>query len=130
MKSLAEKTSETKKEHAFLVLGWMQDGNFLFNGIAGDDDKVEYCHIVLPENGDVNCMTFDKEAKKFKKVVDVISVGQNGGDMVPACTFESPKSLSVASFAKEKDESNDDKLYDDCIESILRQYDIGRSFLI
>lgn len=31
MKSLAEKTSETKKEHAFLVLGWVQDGNFLFN---------------------------------------------------------------------------------------------------
>lgn len=28
MKSLAEKTSETKKEHAFLVLGWVQGGNF------------------------------------------------------------------------------------------------------
>ena len=213
MKSLAEKTSETKKEHAFLVLGWMQDGNFLFNGIAGDvdideemkkviydrnpewktndsaadfnallsvywqainnhidrmkasglkplvslghthpnasesygnyslpdlvgfsmqeeavrgkreSDEVEYCHIVLPENGDVDCMTFDKEAKKFKKVVNVMSVGQNGGDMVPAYTFESPKSLSIASFAKEKDESDDDKLYDDCIESILRQYE-------
>ena len=38
MKSLAEKTSETKKEHAFLVLGWVQGGNFLFNAIASDVD--------------------------------------------------------------------------------------------
>ena len=213
MKSLAEKTSETKKEHAFLVLGWVQDGNFLFNGIASDvdideemkkaiydrnpewkadgsavdfnvllsvywqvinnhidkmkasglkplvslghthpnasesygnyslpdlvgfsmqeeairgnrdSDEVEYCHIVLPENGDVDCMTFDKEMGRFKKVVNVMSVGQDREGMVPAYTFESPKSLSVASYMKEKDEPDDDKLYNDCIESVLRKYE-------
>lgn len=213
MKSLAEKTSETKKEHAFLVLGWVQDGNFLFNGIASDidideemkkaiydrnpewktddsaadfnvllsvywqainghidrmkasglkplvslghthpnasesygnyslpdlvgfsmqeeairgnrdSDEIEYCHIVLPENGDVDCMTFDKEAGRFKKVANVMSVGQNGEDTVPAYTFESPKSLSTASYVKEKDESDDDKMYDGCIENILRRHE-------
>lgn len=213
MKSLAEKTSETKKENAFLVLGWVQDGNFLFNEIASDidineetkkaiydknpeweadnsaadfnvllsvywqainnhidrmkasglkplvslghthpnvaesygnyslpdlvgfsmqeeairgnrdSDEIEYCHIVLPENGDVDCMTFDKEAGRFKKVVNVMSFRQNGEDTVPAYTFESPKSLSTASYVKEKDESDDDKMYDDCIESVLRRYE-------
>ena len=212
MKSLAEKTSETKKEHAFLVLGWMQDGNFLFNKMASDvdideemknaiydgnpewraddsaadfnvllsaywqainshidrmkasglkplvslghthpnasesygnyslpdlvgfsmqeeairgnrdSDEIEYCHIVLPENGDVDCMTFDKEAGRFKKVANVMTVGQNGEDTVPAYTFESPKSLSTASYVKEKDESSDDKLYDDYIEELLQKH--------
>ena len=213
MKFLAEKTSETKKENAFLVLGWVQDGNFLFNGIASDvdideemkkviydgnpewkaddsaadfnvllsvywqainnhidrmkasglkplvslghthpnvaesygnyslpdlvgfsmqeeairgnrdSDEIEYCHIVLPENGDVDCMTFDKEAGRFKKIANVMSFRQNGEDTVPAYTFESPKSLSTASYVKEKDESDDDKMYDDCIESVLRRYE-------
>lgn len=212
MKSLAEKTSETKKEHAFLVLGWVQNENFLFNGIASDtdineetkkaiydrnpewkaddsaadfnvllsvywqainshidkmkasglkplvslghthpnasesygnyslpdlvgfstqeeairgnrdSDEVEYCHIVLPENGDVDCIIFDKEAGRFKKVTNVMSVGQNGEDTVPAYTFESPKTLSTASYVKEKDESSDDKLYNDCIEELLQKH--------
>ena len=212
MKSLAEKTSETKKEYAFLVLGWTQGENFLFNAIASDvdineetkkaiydknpeweaddsaadlnvllsaywqainghidkmkasglkplvslghthpnvsesygnyslpdlvgffmqeesirgnrdGDEVEYCHIVLPENGDVDCMTFDKETGRFKKVTNVMSVGQNGEDTVPAYTFESPKILSETSYVKEKNESEDDKLYDDCIDEIIRKH--------
>lgn len=212
MKSLAEKTSETKKEHAFLVLGWTQGGNFLFNAIASDvdineetkkaiydknpeweaddsavdfnillsvywqainshidkmkasnlkplvslghthpnasesygnyslpdlvgfsmqeetirgnrdGDEVECCHIVLPENGDVDFMTFDKETGRFKKVANVMSVGQNGEDKVPAYTFESPKSLSETSYVKEKNESEDDKLYNDCIDEIIRKH--------
>lgn len=212
MKILTKNTSETKKEHAFLVLGWVQDGNYLFNGMASDvdiDDKTkrtvydknpewetddsavdfnillstywqvinghidrmktsgrrplvslghthpnasesygnyslpdlvgfsmqeeairgnrddrefDYCHIVLPENGDVDCMTFDKETKCFKKIVNVMSVGQNEESIVPAYTFESPKSLSETSYIKEKNESEDDRLYNDCIEDVLRQH--------
>ena len=213
MKSLVEKTSEKKKEYAFLTLGWVQDGNFLFNRIASDmdideenkkaiydrnpewktddsaadfnvllsiywqaindhidrmkqsglkplvslghthpnasesygnyslpdlvgfsmqedvirgnrdRDEIEFCHIVLPENGDVDCMAFDEEVGRFKKVANVMSVGQSGEDMVPAYTFESPKSLSNTSYIKEKDETEDDVLYDNCIESILRRYE-------
>ena len=51
-----------------------------------------------------------------------MSVGRNGEDTVPAYTFESPKSLSTASYVKEKGESSDDKLYDDCIEELLRKH--------
>lgn len=212
MKTLVEKTSETKKEYAFLVLGWVQDGNFLFNGIASDidideatknafydknpeyktgdsavdfnvilsaywqaingyidrtkgsglkplvslghthpnasesygnyslpdlvgfstqeeairgnrdSDEVEYCHIILPENGDVDCMTFDKEAGQFKKITNVMSVGQDGEDVVPAYTFKSPESLSETSYVKEENESDDDKIYNDYIEEIIRRH--------
>lgn len=212
MKTLAEKTSETKKEYAFLVLGWVQDGNFLFNGMASDldideatknafydknpeyktgdsaadfnvilsvywqainghidrmkgsgakplvslghthpnasesygnyslpdlvgfsmqeeairggrdGDEVEYCHIILPENGDVDCMIFDKEAGQFKKITNVMSVGQDGEDVVPAYTFKSPESLSRASYVKEANESDDDKIYNDYIEEIIRRH--------
>lgn len=87
-----------------------------------DGDEVEYCHIVLPENGDVDCMTFDKETGRFKKVTNVMSVGQNGEDTVPAYTFESPKILSETSYVKEKNESEDDKLYDDCIDEIIQKH--------
>ena len=212
MKSLAKETAKTKKEHAFLVLGWTQDGNYLFNGIASDldindeikkaiydqnpewqtndsaadfnillsvywpainshidkikasglkplislghthpnvsesygnyslpdlvgfsmqeeaiqgnrdNDEFEYCHIILPENGDVDCMTFDKDAAQFKKIANVISIGPSGEDMVPAYTFKSPESLSTTSYTKEKNESNDDILYNDCIKAILQKH--------
>ncbi len=212
MTELAGKTAETKKEHSFLVLGWVQDGNCLFNAIGSDIDindefkrkfydenpdleaddsaadfnmlltyywqainghidkmkasgmkplvslghthpnasesygnyslpdlvgfslqeeairgrrdegEFEYCHIVLPENGDVDCMVFDKTQNRFKKITSVISVGQSGEEKVPAYTFESPKILSEASYVKERNESEDDKLYDDCIEEIIRKY--------
>lgn len=212
MKSLVAETAETKKEHAFLVLGWVEDGNYLFNEIASDDDiddktkkaiydinpeweandsaadfnvlllaywqainehidvmkasgmkplvslghthpnvsesygnyslpdlvgffaqensirgnrddgEFEYCHIVLPENGDVDCMTFDRGDGRFKKITNVMSVGQSGEDVVPAYTFQSPTSLSEATYVKEKDESEDDKIYADCIEEMLRRH--------
>ena len=51
-----------------------------------------------------------------------MSVGQNGEDKVLAYTFESPKTLSETSYVKEKNESEDDKLYDDCIDEIIRKH--------
>lgn len=212
MAELAGKTADTKKEHSFLVLGWVQNGNYLFNAIGRDIDindefkrkfydenpdleaddsaadlnilltyywqainshidkmkasgmkplvslghthpnvsesygnyslpdlvgfslqeeairegrdegEFEYCHIVLPENGDVDCMVFDGDQNRFKKIINVISVGQSEEEKVPAYTFESPKSLSGASYVKEKDESEDDRLYNDCVEEVIRKY--------
>ncbi len=213
MKGLVKDTSETKKEHAFLVLGTIvQNGNYFFESIASDmdisdelkekfyerypecktgdsaadlnimmvlyrqaiDDHIEkvkvaggkplislghthpnvsesygnyslpdivgfsaqeeairgerseedfeYCHIVLPENGDVDCIIFDKNQERFKKIVNVASFGNENTDLVPAYTFESPKSLSDASYEKEQGESEVDKMYDDCVEEIIRRH--------
>ncbi|MBO4813077.1 hypothetical protein J5491_02925 [Candidatus Saccharibacteria bacterium] len=212
MKDLVEKTAETKKEHSFIVFGWVQDDNYLFNGIGsdveiGDDFKkyfydknpdlktgdsaadfnlllgyyrqaidshidrmkasgakplislghthpnvseaygdyslpdlvgfssqeeairgrrdegeFEYCHIVLPEDGDVDCMAFDKDRNRFEKITKVISVGQSEEEELPAYTFKSSKSLSAASYVKERNESEEDELYDSCVEEVIRRH--------
>ena len=67
-------------------------------------------------------MTLDKEAGQFKKITNVMSVGQDGEDVVPAYTFKSPESLSETSYVKEENESDDDKIYDDYIEEIIRRH--------
>ena len=214
MKSLTEKTAETKKEYPFLTFGWVQDGNYFFNQICTeadisnevkedfcrqhpdwktndsavnfnlilnsysqairkfidgnntpgkrplisighthpdasesygnyslpdlvnfsimeeairgghDDREFEFCQTVLPVNGDIDCMFLDKTDERFKKVTKAFAFNLDNGDeeIVPAYTFESPKSLSEASYVKEMNESNDDRLYNDCIQSIIQKY--------
>lgn len=212
MKSLMEETARTKKEHAFLTLGWVHDGDYMFSDIFSDldiadevkeqfytdypdfktnesaadlniilysywnvinshidemrakgvrplvslghthpdvsesfgnyslpdlvyiaeqegairgnrsEDEFEYCHIVLPVNGDVDCMTFDKADKRFRKITNVMSVGQASVEEVPAYTFVSPKTLAGTSYVEEEDESVKDGLYTESIRQFISSH--------
>ena len=212
MRTLIERTGETKTEHAFLILGEAQDGFMAFTGLASDldisdedrekfyrenpelktnenaadlnivittyrpainahidqmkeagkrplvalghthpnvtesfgnyslpdlvgfpmqeralrgssrgENEFDYCHVVLAENGDVDCMVFDKEKGCFRKIVDVLAISQDGEDRVQAYSFKSPSELTGASYVRENGESATDAIYDSCIEEILQE---------
>ena len=87
-----------------------------------NEDEFEYCHIVLPVNGDVDCMTFDKADKRFRKITNVMSVGQASAEEVPAYTFVSPKTLAETSYVKEEDESVKDGLYTESIRRFISSH--------
>ena len=92
--------------------------------IKGDRDETEfeYCHVILPENGDVDCMTFNPTENRFEKITTVLSFGQEEVNEIPAYTFKSPESLSEASYSKEANESAEDNLYNECIEEITQKH--------
>ncbi|MBR2708737.1 hypothetical protein IKE98_00130 [Candidatus Saccharibacteria bacterium] len=67
-------------------------------------------------------MAFDKDRNRFEKITKVISVEQSEEEELPAYTFKSPKSLSAASYVKERNESEEDELYDSCVEEVIRRH--------
>ena len=82
--------------------------------------EFEYCHIVLPVNGDVDAVFLDKADGRFKKISGVYCIDDQNYSEVPAFTFESPKELSDShvSYVKERGEQGGD---DDLYMSVFRE---------
>ncbi|MBR2543918.1 hypothetical protein IKF04_01290 [Candidatus Saccharibacteria bacterium] len=87
-------------------------------------DEFEHCHIVLTENGDVDCMTFDKNEKRFKKIIDVISIGDTEADdvKIPAYTFQPDGTHLQANYTPENGESKEDELYRESIARVIEKH--------
>ena len=87
-------------------------------------DEFEHCHIVLTENGDVDCMTFDKNKKRFKKIINVISIGDTEADdeRIPAYTFRPDGIHLQANYEPEEDEPEEDELYREGIAEVIRKH--------
>lgn len=87
-------------------------------------DEFEHCHIVLTENGDVDCMTFDENEKRFKKIINVISIGDTEADdvKIPAYTFRPDGIHLQANYESEEEEPEEDELYRECIARVISEH--------
>ena len=84
------------------------------NGQTGD---FIFIHTVLPVNGDVDIMTFNKGKERYEKATKVYDL--TGNQEVQNYTFKSPTELSKTATEREPDEDENDKIYSEAIDDFL-----------